>query len=337
MKVPLPLAIVLWPLSVVYGVAARFRRWFYARGWIAQKRLGKPVISVGNLTVGGTGKTPIVIWLAERFLAEGKRVAVLSRGYRGDGSTSDEIDLMKQRLGERVAFGVGKDRYVQGRRLESSDIDVFLLDDGFQHLPLARDVDIVLIDGSRDLKREMLLPAGSLREPITALEQADLIIYTRVNASFETTALVEKIRDAQKYPLYACQTRLTGFRQTRAAGKLQTREEIGDGPFFAFCGIGNPEMFFSDLRRWHVPIVGKMTFRDHHRYSTDDCSGLKNMALKAGARALITTEKDLQNISDEQALGLPLFACAIDIDVRSGDELMTVIRQKIDACKGAVA
>jgi len=131
---------LLWPLSLLYGAIVRLRTWLYAKGLLKQKRLKSPVVSVGNLTVGGTGKTPMVIWLAEQFLAEGKRVAILSRGYRGTNGTSDEIELMKFRLQGRAAFGVGKDRFTEGQRIESQQpVDVFLLDDGFQYLQLARD------------------------------------------------------------------------------------------------------------------------------------------------------------------------------------------------------
>ena len=131
MNVPPLLRLILRPLSVVYGVIVRLRVWLYAQGWMKQKRLKGTVISVGNLTVGGTGKTPMVIWLAEKFLAEGKRVAILSRGYRGTNGTSDEIELMKFRLQGRVSFGVGKNRFAEGLRIESrQSVDVFLLDDG---------------------------------------------------------------------------------------------------------------------------------------------------------------------------------------------------------------
>ena len=118
MKLPLLARILLWPFSVLYGGYVRIRAWLYQNGWLKQKRLRGKVISVGNLTVGGTGKTPMVLWLAEKFLAEGKRVAILSRGYRGSGGTSDEIELMKHRLQDRVAFGVGKDRFAEGHRIE---------------------------------------------------------------------------------------------------------------------------------------------------------------------------------------------------------------------------
>src|SRR3981189_1969897 len=137
-----PVRMLLWPLSLLYGVFVRLRVWLYAKGLLKQKRLKAPVVSVGNLTVGGTGKTPMVIWLAERFLAEGKRVAVLSRGYRGSAKTSDEVEVMRGRVQGRVLFGIGKNRYAEAKLLESAGVDVFLLDDGFQHLPLARDLDI---------------------------------------------------------------------------------------------------------------------------------------------------------------------------------------------------
>src|SRR5437660_2715717 len=113
---------LLWPLSVAYAAVVRVRAWLYAQGWLRQRRLKGVVISVGNITVGGTGKTPMVIWLAERFLAEGRRVAILSRGYRGSDGTSDEIELMKERLEGRALFGVGKDRFAEGLRLESQGV-----------------------------------------------------------------------------------------------------------------------------------------------------------------------------------------------------------------------
>src|SRR5881398_876289 len=135
MTFPRPVRILLYTLSILYGGIVRLRVLLYQKGWLKQKRLKGTVISVGNLTVGGTGKTPMVIWLAEKFLSDGKRVAILSRGYRGANGTSDEIELMKFRLRGRVLFGVCRDRFAEGHRLETQQaIDVFLLDDGFQHL-----------------------------------------------------------------------------------------------------------------------------------------------------------------------------------------------------------
>src|SRR5437764_1601816 len=209
------LRILLWPLSLLYGGAVRLRVLLYQKGWLKQKRLKGIVLSVGNLTVGGTGKTAMVIWLAEKFLAEGKRVAILSRGYRGANGTSDEIELMKFRLQGRVSFGVGKNRFAEGHRLESQQpIDVFILDDGFQHLQLARDLDILLMDVSRPLARESLLPAGWLREPLAAMSRANLIVFTRAESASGTLEAIGKLN---QYPVFAASTRLPGFRRFQRA------------------------------------------------------------------------------------------------------------------------
>src|SRR5256714_14765473 len=160
MKMSAVVRVFLRPLSLIYGVVVRLRAWLYAQGWFEQRRLNAVVISVGNITVGGTGKTPMVIWLAERFLAEGRRVAILSRGYRGSDGTSDEVELMKERLQGRALFGVGKNRFAEGQRLESRGVEIFLLDDGFQHLRLGRDVGIVLVDATRPARGGWVLAGG---------------------------------------------------------------------------------------------------------------------------------------------------------------------------------
>src|SRR5580704_15049791 len=226
MKLPLLARILLWPFSVLYGGYVRIRAWLYQNGWLKQQRLRGKVISVGNLTVGGTGKTPMVLWLAEKLLAEGKRVAILSRGYRGSGGTSDEIELMKHRLQRRVTFGVGKDRFAEGHRIEQQEpVDIFLLDDGFQHLPLARDLDIVMLDGTHKLKDQWLLPSGVLREPISACRRADILVVTRKTERPDIEA-----SDAHKYCIFYAQTRLLGFRRRGGHSDLQYLSEIGHGP-----------------------------------------------------------------------------------------------------------
>ncbi len=279
--------VLLWPLSLLYGCGVRVRVWLYARGWLKHRRLNAPVISVGNLTVGGTGKTPMVIWLAEQLLAEGKRVAVLSRGYRGANGTSDEIELMKFRLGGRVSFGVGKSRFAEGRRLESIQaVDIFLLDDGFQHLQLARELNILLMDTSRPLGKEKLLPAGRLREPLSAMSRANLVVFTRSETMPGTSAAIAKLHD---YPVFAAATRLLGFRRFGGDLMLLSDHEIGQGPFFAFCGLGNPNAFLHDLRNWGLAMGGQMIFPDHHRYSRKQVEQIQRAAKQAGAIALVTT------------------------------------------------
>lgn len=320
------LRLLLWPLSLLYGKLAQLRAWLYARGCLTQRHLNRPVISVGNLTVGGTGKTPMVIWLAERLLAEGKRVGILSRGYRGSGGTSDEIEVMKFRLQHRAVFGVGADRYEQGKRLEPN-VDVFVLDDGFQHLQLARDVNILLIDAAQPLARRTMLPTGNLREPISAMARADILVFTRTETIPGTRTAIEKF---QEYPVFSAATRLVGFRRFRAGIQVLTVEEIGQGPFYAFCGIGNPRAFFQDLQNWRLPLADRSEFADHHRYDSRDARELEHAAQRAGAKALVTTEKDAQNLANVSFVAIPLYIAMIDLEISKQDAFISLVRGKME-------
>ncbi len=329
------LRMLLWPLSALYGAGVRLRIWLYAHRWLKQKRLKAKVISVGNLTVGGTGKTPMVIWLAEQFLAEGKRVAILSRGYRGVNGTSDEIELMKFRLQDRVLFGVGGDRFAQGHLLESQEsVDVFLLDDGFQHLQLARDLDILLMDASRPLAGETLLPAGRLREPLAAMSRANLIVFTRAETASGTLEAIGKL---DQYPVFAATTRLLGFRRFGVEITILAANEIGAGPFFAFCGLGNPDAFFRDLGNWGLAICGQAIFPDHHRYSQRDILAVKQAGKRVGANAFVTTEKDAQNLAGLNFEEAPLYVAVIDLVVTPEADFKNVLDQTLAASAGAAA
>lgn len=325
---------LLWLPSLLYGVGVRLRTWLYAHGWLRQKRLIAPVISVGNLTVGGTGKTPMVIWLAEQLLGDGKRVAVLSRGYRGKNGTSDEIELMKFRLQGRVSFGVGKNRYVEGQRLETMQpVDVFLLDDGFQHLQLARNLNILLMDASHPLGSEALLPAGRLREPVSAMSRANLVVFTR---SETVQGTIEAIAKLHNYPVFAAATRLLGFRRFGSDISLLPAGEIGVGPFLAFCGVGNPNAFLRDLTNWGLAICGQMNFPDHHRYTEQEVLQIQRAMKQAGANALVTTEKDAQNL-DGLRIETPVYVCVIDFVVSPEADFKNILHQTLEAGAGAAA
>lgn len=333
MILPKSVRIMLYPFSLLYEKIVRYRSKLYEKKWLKPKHLNATVISVGNLTVGGTGKTPMVLWLAEKFLSKGKTVAILSRGYRGSNGTSDEIELLKCRLGSRVLFGVGKDRYAQGHLLESQKrIDIFLLDDGFQHLGLVRDLNILMLDGSVKLKEEWLLPAGALREPISACRRADILIVTRKTERPEIEA-----QDSHKFSIFYGHTRLHGFRLAGKHDVPSYLSEIGPGPFFAFCGIGNPGAFWNDLARWHVPLAGQKRFRDHHRYTPADARRLEEAAEQAGAKAFITTEKDEQNLEANYIFKRPVYIAVIDLVVSSESELLAAIDRVLAARQGAAA
>lgn len=334
-RIPRSLAIALWPLSVAYGLVVRGKNWMYDVGWLKARRLRGSVISVGNLTTGGTGKTPMVLWLAQKFLAEGKSVAILSRGYKGSGGTSDEIELMRARLGARVRFGVGADRYEVGAKLEAElAVDVFLLDDGFQHRQLARDLDMLMLDGSRDLKRESMVPSGSLREPVSARRRADILVVSR-GAEREPF----EMGDSKRQPVFYAQTRSLGFRRLGAATpEFKYQSTITRAPSFAFCGVGNPDAFFADLVSWRVELVGERAFQDHHKYSELDVEQLEAEADRAAAADFVTTEKDAANLAlAGRAFRRPVWVAVIDFVFQSESELLATIERVLREKRGAAA
>jgi tetraacyldisaccharide 4'-kinase len=310
---------MLFPLSVLYGIGARLRVRLYRHGLLAQRRLNGMVISVGNLTVGGTGKTPMVLWLAEKLISEGQRPAILTRGYRGEAPKNDgglpgadEVALMRTRLGARAQLGVGKNRYASGRVLERHGAKWFILDDGFQHLALWRDADIVLLDGSDPFGGGDLLPSGNLREPLAALRRASVIVITRSDHAPAVESLVRRNTDA---PIFYAQPELQSVLCAPALAVEWPLADRSSARVFGFCGIGNPRAFFDDLRRWGFSLVGERSFRDHHRYSPADLAALERAAVEAQADAMICTEKDVFNLRDAGVGTLPVYACRIRLTI----------------------
>jgi tetraacyldisaccharide 4'-kinase len=328
---------LLWPLTYPYGAVTRLRAGLYQAGVLRRQRLDGVVISVGNLTVGGTGKTPTVLWLAERLAAEGKRCAVLTRGYRGEnfgeGGTSDESQLLRARLGGRAEVGVGADRWARGRELARRGFDWFVLDDGFQHMQLARDVDIVLIDATNPFGGG-LLPAGRRREPRSALGRADLIVIMRSDHAPAVEGAIR--RDSQAAIFYARPELLSMGRLdrdgSRAADGGVDAAALRGRRLFAFCGIGNPAAFLADLQRWGLPIAGHAMFRDHHRYGQGDMDALVQQARASGAEALVCTEKDAFNLAGVRTDAMDVLYCVISLRVDREDEFwrsaMTIANRK---------
>ena len=308
------LSFLRWPLQVLavpYGLAVGVRTALYERSWLPRRRLPCRVVSVGNLTVGGTGKTPVVISIAEWLLARGKRVGVLSRGYRrrsraprllvSDGRTilegpaeaGDEPHLIAWRCPGAVV-AVGADRYRLGRWvLERFPIDCFVLDDGFQHLALHRDVDLLLVDASDPMGLEALLPAGRLREPLSAASRATALLLTRTDRAASLSDVLIPIRAAtgrDSRPI------LIRFRAEAFVNMLTGAvEEIGSASgrtAVAFSGIVNAASFRTLLAGLGVKILDELVFPDHHAYTADDLTMVRDRAGRCGADMIVTTEKD---------------------------------------------
>jgi tetraacyldisaccharide 4'-kinase len=311
----------------LYGAAARWRRRWYTADRSRQRRLEHPVVSVGNLSVGGSGKTPIVACIATLLMARGERPVVLSRGYARTAPTgevtvvsdADGVRASLERAGDEplmlartlpgIPVVVARDRYAAGRLAEQRlGASVHVLDDGFQHLTLARDVDL-LIAGAADL-RDRVLPAGRLREPLSAACVADAVLVSDAPQDAEPDAVGRALGVA------------TSFRITRTLGTprwLASGEAANVGrrnPVVALAGIARPERFFADLEAAGFQVVARQAFRDHHPYTDADVSRIVAAAKRAGTAIVMTTEKDAVRLTDRnfEALKVAVVPLAVTIE-----------------------
>jgi tetraacyldisaccharide 4'-kinase len=329
-KIPRPVQVALWPVSLVWQIIVRTRAAAYRKGFFRSKRLPGTVISVGNLTVGGTGKTPLVLWLAQRLHAEGKRAAVLTRGYRGVPTgpgglpQSDEVAIYRTRLQHLAELGVGANRFASGKILSRHGVEWFVLDDGFQHMQLARDVDIVLLDATDPFAEGWMIPSGLLREPRSALARADIILVTR---SARTPAIETIVQRITHVPIFHAITELLDVVKvpTNPAELSQPLADWRAKKAFAFCGIGNPQAFFDDLNRWGGSVSGHSSFPDHHTYNQRDIEKLESRARDSGAEIMLCTEKDIFNLRNIQLPNTPVYCARISMDISEPDKLWRAI------------
>lgn len=297
----------------------------------SQRRLPSKVVSVGNITLGGTGKTPAVMALAEEAKKRGIQPCILTRGYKGkekgpcfvstgqeplldEYQAGDEALLMAAKL-QGIPVVKGNDRYKAGifviQHLASQPL--FILDDGFQHWRLSRDMNILLLDSSRPFGNRKLLPIGSLREPINAISRADVIVITKAgigSQGLEGENLIKEIRhyntDAQ---LFFAEHYPTKF--INSENEVMPLKWAQGKSFFSFCGIGNPQSFQETLLSMDVTLKGRMTFRDHHRYSQNDIHAITKDASRSGAEWTVTTEKDIMRL---KGLSLPKNLVSLGIE-----------------------
>lgn len=338
--------LMLPPLSLLYRAVTQARTAAYEKGMFQICRLKAPVISVGNLTVGGTGKTPFVEWLCRVLAEQGKRVCVLTRGYGrdnpatrvlvSDGSTiladaaeaGDEPLLLAQNLKGLAAVISDADRAAAGKwATEQLGSEVFVLDDGFQHLRLARDLNVVLIDATNPWGSGHLLPHGRLREPRSALSRADCIVLTRVEKNRDVESLKQEIqRFNQTSPIFTSIMNVKTVSQLGSAvqGDLTTVAQRVAG----FCGIANPQSFFDQLDDAGFQSVLNKPFSDHHRYTQSEIDSFCWKAKESGAQALITTAKDAVKLLPLN-FELPCYVLHIEVSIEGEAELRRMINKAI--------
>jgi tetraacyldisaccharide 4'-kinase len=339
----------LVPLSHLYGLVMRVRATLYKRGLLRQQVLPCRVISVGNLTVGGTGKTPVVIALAAALRERGRKVGVISRGYKrrrgtsileiSDGRTlrghpgdsGDEPFLIAQRC-PGVPVAVGADRPRVGRYLlDRHHIETLILDDGFQHLALRRDMDVLVLDAGAPFGNGYLLPRGRLREPLVAMERASAVLVTRASQAHRLDELKAMVRAvAPAVPIWITDFAPSAVVQVGRSAAVEPSTLKGER-VVAVSGIGNPDSFRRLLVAEGATVLDHCVFADHHAYSQDDLGRIRRMAERVGVDRIVTTEKDavkLAQLDEVKNRKIELWAVRIDLVWIEGfDEWMRVVLQ----------
>jgi tetraacyldisaccharide 4'-kinase len=340
--------IMLTPLSGLYGVAMKARRALYQCGLFRVHEIGVPVISVGNLTTGGTGKTPLVVWICRELARNDRRVCILTRGYGrqhpgsrvlvSNGSeifsdareTGDEPLLLAEKLKGEAAVICDADRVAAARwATENLGTDLFILDDGFQHLRIARDYNIVAIDATNPWGNRRLLPAGNLRESPDQLARADCIVITRADDVVQTEALKSEVdRLSKGQPVFLSRMRSARLRELSNLKEGAAGENPKSVRAAAFCGVGNPESFFAQLRRDGYTLCHTRVFPDHHYYTQEEINALVSQSSQCGAHALLTTAKDevkLRSLKFE----MPCYVVDVAIEIENESNFLALIDQAI--------
>jgi tetraacyldisaccharide 4'-kinase len=308
-------------LSWGYSLGTGIRNRLYASGLKTVYSPGVPAVAVGNITTGGTGKTPVVAWLTNWFSARGFSPAILSRGYRSLESGENDEKLVLDRLCPGVPHLQNPDRVASARLAVARDsAQVLILDDAFQHRRIGRDLNLCLIDATNPWGYGYLLPRGLLRELRSELRRADLIIVTRCDqrSRSELEHLIEEIhRWAKDVPIVQSRFAPTGWRTLD--GRMLALDEFQKRSAIAFCGLGNPAGFRQSLDASGCTIEEFVTFPDHHHYTSEDLETLKHAASDRTCSLLMTTLKDLVKLRAEAFPGLTAAALEITFDVIEGE------------------
>lgn len=313
---------VLWLAAIPYGLVIRWRNRRYDKGQSEVHRVAVPVVSVGNLTLGGTGKTPMVEWIARWFRERGIRVTLISRGYGAEaGSVNDEALELELKLPD-VPHLQNPDRVSAAQTaIEELDCQVIVLDDAFQHRRLGRELDIVLLDSQEPFGLGHLFPRGTLREPVSGLERADVVVLSRADmiATDERLRIRDEVLRLTPHAAWA-EVRHAPKVLLNSTGEQQPLETLRDKPVALFSGIGNPAGFRHTVLTCGYRVIAMREFADHYRYGRDDVESLTRWADGLDVAAVLCTHKDLVKLDLDRLGPRPLWAVSVGLEYLSGQE-----------------
>lgn len=316
--------------SLVYGAAVAVRNWGYDRRWLASHHARVPVVSVGNLTLGGTGKTPLVEWIARWYRHRGVRVTIISRGYGQTEGLNDEGRVLFDNLPDVPQLQDADRVALAAIAVDELDTELIVLDDGFQHRRLARDLDIVLLDALEPFGLGCLFPRGLLREPVGSLGRAGVVVLSRADlVSDVERASIRTEAERRCGPLHWVETRHAALDLIDSDGGSSPIEWMAGQSVAAFCGIGNPEGFRRTLLPLCREVVDFRIFPDHHNYSAADTGSLERWARGRAANLVLTTQKDLVKLRTRLLGTIPLRALRIGLEVTAGGDIMNDILARL--------
>jgi len=334
----------LYAASGVYSIVIWLRNFLYLAGWLKAHQVDAVVISIGNITTGGTGKTPLVIWMCKQIISDSKfqisdsQCAILTRGYKAAKDSRGKIQDYRDEPAILAESCPNVKVIVNPNRVGSADeavnkfnAKVLIMDDGFQHRRLVRDLDIVTIDATRPFGYGKMLPAGLLREPVTSLKRADAVVITRCDqiTEAELSEIEKKLEAINPNMIIARSIHAPAYVKSMDNQEISI-EHIKGKKIFAFCGIGNPDAFFNTIKQLGANLLGSKVYNDHHHY-TDSClAGIYEQATYLKADLILTTQKDCTKITRLAPVqkDIPLAYIGIEIKFLAGEDKLRGLIEK---------
>ncbi len=335
----LPATLLRFSMGVAatgYSLVVRLHNFLYSKRWLKIHTADVPVISIGNITAGGTGKTPLVIWICKFLQNKNVPCAILTRGYKAQVTIDEPAILVESCPQAKVIVNPNRVE-AAAEAVDKFGAKVLIMDDGFQHRGLYRDLDIVTIDATCPFGYGKLLPAGLLREPVSSLKRADAAVVTRCDQISESElSRIEKKLQLIKPDMVIAKSIHSPTCAKYTTGEKITIEQLKDKKIFAFCGIGNPDAFLNTIRNTGANLIGSKIYNDHYHYTNDCLADIYEQARYLNADLILTTQKDWTRttLPVSAKKDIPFGYLAVEIKLTSGEDKLKQLIE--DALAGKI-